>query len=115
MSRTMFVSFPGAATAIGLVESKRSIPPQGAMWLALPTAGYSPLMSCASGIAAQIDAGAHHQLGAGGGVFRGQSDREQRIGDEALELGRGQALRGSASGCVGFHCARSGWRDMSEP
>src|SRR5213083_1294304 len=51
MSRTMFVSFPGAATAIGLVESSRSIPPQGAMWFALPTARYSPIMSCASGIA----------------------------------------------------------------
>src|SRR5881396_1827875 len=57
MSRTMLVSFPGAATAIGLVESSRSIPPQGAMWLALPTARYSPIMSCASGIAAYSDAG----------------------------------------------------------
>src|SRR5436190_1541705 len=57
MSRTMFASFPGAATAIGLVESKRSTPPQGAMWLALPTARYSPIMSCASGIAAYSDAG----------------------------------------------------------
>src|SRR6266581_4237124 len=181
MSRTMFVSFPGAATAIGLVESSRSIPPQGAMWLALPTARYSPIMSCASGIAAYSDAGpawllrltptqaapavfafaiavfaaklittcpmplspsmsaipaasratfdathvlrqsensvsvravevgARHQLGAGGGVFRGQADREQGIGGEALELGRRQASRG------GVHCVRSGWRDMPEP
>src|SRR6267154_542807 len=57
MSRTMGVSFPGTATAIGLVDSSMSIPPQGAMWLALPTARYSPIMSCSSGIAAYSDAG----------------------------------------------------------
>src|SRR5258706_10989279 len=57
MSSTIGPPSPGAATAIGLVESSRSIPPQGAMWLALPTARYSPIMSCSSGIAAYSDAG----------------------------------------------------------
>jgi hypothetical protein len=48
---------PGTATAIGLVDSSMSSPPQGGRWLALPTAKYRPIMSCAIGMRAYSEAG----------------------------------------------------------
>ena len=47
----------GTPTAIGLVDSSISMPPQGGRWLALPTAKYRPSMSCCKGMRAYSDAG----------------------------------------------------------
>jgi hypothetical protein len=53
MSSTTAGSSPaGTATAIGLVDSSMSSPPQGGRWLALPTAKYMPTMSCGSAMRA---------------------------------------------------------------
>ena len=58
MSSTTGGSSPaGMPAAIGLVDSSISVPPHGGRWLALPTAKYRPIMSCAIGMRAYSDAG----------------------------------------------------------
>jgi len=53
MSSTIGGSSPaGMATAIGLVDSSISTPPQGGRWFALPTAKYMPIMPWRIGILA---------------------------------------------------------------
>ena len=53
ISSTTAGSLPaGIPAAIGLVDNNISIPPQGGKWLALPTAKYKPIMSCAMGMRA---------------------------------------------------------------
>ena len=43
--------------AIGLVDSSISAPPHGGRWFALPTAKYTPIMSCSIGMRAYSEAG----------------------------------------------------------
>src|SRR5882762_2445764 len=50
-----------------------------------------------------LEIGAHHQLGADGGVLGGQAHCDERVGGETLEAGCGETRRRSGRGCVGSH------------
>jgi hypothetical protein len=53
MSRMTGGSSPaGIPTASGFVPSRASTPPQIAIWLALATAEYKPIMPCSTGMEA---------------------------------------------------------------